>query len=171
MKSRHALSLSRTYEHYTPEWLVHKACNYLGGIWLDPCSCEEAQKTVMAQNYYTKEEDGLSKEWKGTVFVNPPGTSRGNLVKMFWEKLNFHVDEGDVDRFVWLAFNISHLRVLQGVGPRKWVKRCDLVVFDERIRFTGDNPTRDSALLLYGRPFIEAVGVFADRGALWRGSQ
>lgn len=37
---------------------------------LDPCASEENHKCSL---FYTKEDDGLSKDWRGhTVFVNPP---------------------------------------------------------------------------------------------------
>ena len=37
---------------------------------LDPCASDEDAK---CQKYYTKEDDGLSKDWTGeTVFMNPP---------------------------------------------------------------------------------------------------
>ena len=40
------------------------------GFTLDPCSTKENH---LCKKYYTKDDNGLSKTWKGeTVFVNPP---------------------------------------------------------------------------------------------------
>jgi hypothetical protein len=59
-------------EYYTPSKYIELARKVLGKIDLDPASCEEAQKTVKAKTYYTKEDDGLSQEWRGNVWCNPP---------------------------------------------------------------------------------------------------
>ena len=60
-------------EYYTPVEIVEATRKALGGkIDLDPASCELAQKTVKAEKYYTIDDDGLSKEWSGYVFLNPP---------------------------------------------------------------------------------------------------
>ena len=36
---------------------------------LDPCCSHENH---LCESYYTKEDDGLSRDWRGTAFVNPP---------------------------------------------------------------------------------------------------
>lgn len=36
---------------------------------LDPCCTKETAKCI---SFYTTEDDGLSKEWRGNVFMNPP---------------------------------------------------------------------------------------------------
>jgi phage N-6-adenine-methyltransferase len=51
--------------------MVKKAFN--GPIGLDPATFPAAQKIVRAQQYFTKEDDGLSREWwTDTLFLNPP---------------------------------------------------------------------------------------------------
>ena len=59
-------------ENYTPVAIVDKVKTVLGGIDLDPASCLFAQKVVKAKTYYTMEDDGLCKPWRGRVFLNPP---------------------------------------------------------------------------------------------------
>ena len=71
-KSLKTLTSSTSDEHNTPSYLVEAAREVMGSIDLDPMSNELANETINATNYYTKEEDGLSKEWSGNVWLNPP---------------------------------------------------------------------------------------------------
>lgn len=64
---------SNTNEHLTPEWLVKMSRRVLGGIDLDPASCEFANRVVHAERFFTKADNGLFREWHGRVFLNPPG--------------------------------------------------------------------------------------------------
>ncbi len=59
-------------EWYTPSWITDLASELMGGIDLDPASCEIANRTVGAKHFYTKEDDGLTKDWFGNVFMNHP---------------------------------------------------------------------------------------------------
>lgn len=59
-------------EYYTPSWVIEAAREVLGAIDLDPASCAEAQTTVRATTYYTKEDNGFAHEWRGRVWLNPP---------------------------------------------------------------------------------------------------
>lgn len=50
---------------------------------LDVCASDHNHKV---DTYYTKENDGLSQEWKGTCWMNPPyGRTIGNWVKKAYE--------------------------------------------------------------------------------------
>ncbi len=68
-----ALHSSQSNEHYTPVEIVDLAFCALGGIDLDPASCSTANRIVGARHYFTKEQNGLTREWHGRVFLNPPG--------------------------------------------------------------------------------------------------
>ena len=57
----------------------------MGTIDLDPASNDIAQKTVKAKEYFTKKNCGLSKTWKGNVWMNPP--YEGKLIKLFASKI------------------------------------------------------------------------------------
>lgn len=60
-------------EWYTPEHiidLVHEL--FRGQPDLDPASCKKANARMQAEEFFTKEHDGLLQQWYGRVFVNPP---------------------------------------------------------------------------------------------------
>lgn len=60
---------SKSEEWETPQWLFEKLDNQ-HHFTLDPCCTD---KNAKCTKHYTKEQDGLSKEWSGeTVFCNPP---------------------------------------------------------------------------------------------------
>jgi hypothetical protein len=71
---------SSSNEYYTPLWLTSlvKDGLYDGQIDLDPASSHAANRqNVRALEYYTAEDDGLSRPWRGNVFLNPPYGYRG----------------------------------------------------------------------------------------------
>lgn len=64
---------SNTVEWYTPEKILIPVYEFFGehGIDLDPCS-NEGEPNVKAAKHFTKRDDGLSQEWSGNVYCNPP---------------------------------------------------------------------------------------------------
>ena len=74
---------SKSNEWQTPQDFFEKL-NKKFKFTLDPCATHENHK---CDKYYTIEEDGLSKSWKGeTVFVNPPYGDIGKWVKKAYEE-------------------------------------------------------------------------------------
>lgn len=63
---------TRTDEWYTPPEYIEMAREVMGSIDLDPASNDLAQSWIQAAQYYTKNDDGLSKAWLGNVWCNPP---------------------------------------------------------------------------------------------------
>ena len=60
---------SKSNEWATPQDFYNKL-NAEFGFTLDPCA---TPTTAKCASYYTKDDDGLSKDWSGhTVFMNPP---------------------------------------------------------------------------------------------------
>ena len=51
---------------------------------LDPCSTHENAKCA---RHFTRDDDGLTKDWQGTVFVNPPyGREIGKWIKKAYDE-------------------------------------------------------------------------------------
>jgi len=59
-------------EYYTPQEYIEVAREVMGSIDTDPATCEAPQKWIKAKTFYTEIDDGLSKNWYGNVWLNPP---------------------------------------------------------------------------------------------------
>lgn len=72
-------------EWYTPPEYLSLVRAVMGGIDLDPASCAVAQANVLAERFFSEEDDGLSQPWEGRIFLNPPYSQP--KVSHFIEKL------------------------------------------------------------------------------------
>lgn len=90
--------LKTSDEWYTPNGIMRKVRCVLGHIDLDPCSCLEANKIVKAKNFYTIKDDGLTKDWYGRVWLNPPRgiDERVSIQSMWCEKLIGHYQRQEI---------------------------------------------------------------------------
>ena len=98
-----SLKSSKSVEWYTPAPVIEAAREVLGTITLDPASSEIANRVVRAEKYYTAEQDGLRRQWEGTVWCNPPyGRLAGRFVKkLLAEHARGRVSEAIVLLNVW----------------------------------------------------------------------
>ena len=82
---------------YTPLLIVNRVEQVLGVIDLDPCADEG--KHIPAKMHYTAADDGLSREWHGRVFMNPPYSCPGKWMK----KLQVEYESGRVTEAIALV--------------------------------------------------------------------
>src|SRR6185312_6707318 len=97
-------------EWYTPAYIIEAARQVMGRIDLDPASSKLANQTVKATRYYTEEQDGLTQEWYGHVWLNPPygklpaPTNEGrSYIGLFVRKLLREYRQGNVEQAILLA--------------------------------------------------------------------
>lgn len=98
-------------DYYTPPKYANAVRVALGGIDLDPASCQEANQYVCANRIYTVADDGLSQPWQAkTVFLNPPycdprnqGTSRRLVTQLWINKLLHEIQLGNVSQAILLV--------------------------------------------------------------------
>ena len=76
-------------EWYTPIEIIELARQVMGDIDLDPASNDEAQINIRATHYFTEKDNGLSQEWHGHIWLNPPySKTNGRSNQEIWaEKL------------------------------------------------------------------------------------
>jgi phage N-6-adenine-methyltransferase len=160
-------NLRGEYEWYTPLEILEAVRSVLGGIDLDPASCEDAQATVRAARFFTEEDDGLAQDWTGRVFLNPPFAHP--TVKYFAEKFLASFQAGAITG-VFLSNACTDTpwwQALAKAGP---------VCFPAgRIRFHGphdhgQSPTLGQTLIYLGDEVPRFRDVFSTFGAVLRGS-
>lgn len=149
-KAAHVSHNSGEQEWYTPPEFILAARAVMGEIDLDPASSKKAQETVQAATYYTIEDDGLTKEWQGRTWMNPPYTA--GLVDKFLAKLCRHYAEEDVPEAIVLVNNATETDWFQCAADH-----ASAIGFpDGRVKFIcpeGEKgaPLQGQALLYFGQ--------------------
>lgn len=101
--------MSKDNEWFTPSKYIEAARAVMGGIDLDPASCEMANQVVQAKRFYTQEQNGLMQPWRGRIWCNPPyGKVKPvpgltlSYQKLFVEKLLQEHAAGHVEQAIML---------------------------------------------------------------------
>ena len=167
MQDHQLLNQSGSVEWYTPAPYVEAARDVMGSIDLDPASCESANAVVRAKQFFTAEDDGYLRVWRGNVWLNPPYGYRDNVSNQaLWSaKLLFEYSEGHVSQAVLLV---------NAVPGNKWFAPLwdYLICFpDHRIRFYNDDteaghPTHSNALVYLGPNTDKFAQVFSEFGTV-----
>lgn len=136
-------------EWYTPSEYLKAARAVLGVIDLDPASSKAANKHVQAENFYTLSDDGLTKEWRGRVWMNPPYAS--DRIGKFTNKLTQHYLKDDISEALVLVNNATETAWFQGMA--KHAAAISLV--SPRIRFLSPDgaigaPLQGQVILYFG---------------------
>lgn len=150
-----------TDECYTPVHIADRAHQCLGGIDLDPASCEIANRQVRAARYYTKTDNGYMQPWAGRVFLNPPFTN--NQVPRWVKRLGTAYDDGDVTAAVLLVNSAPGYDWWEELWESRpvVVLRRRLTFHQESGELYGDHHKKGQTVAYYGpdvRAFIRAFG-------------
>jgi hypothetical protein len=151
---------SESNEWYTPPDLVETISDALGGISLDPCSNSEGEPNIPAEEHFTEADDGLTREWHGTVYMNPPyGDDIGNWTS----KLMMEYEAGRVDEAIALVpsrTDTMWFRVLKNYP------RCFLY---GRLKFSGHENSAPfpSMLVYFGKDLPKFIRAFKHIGDVY----
>lgn len=164
----HVSQNSGDNQWYTPAEYVELARQVMGGIDLDPASCQIANRVVKATTFYSEDDDGLLRCWRGRVFMNPPYSQP--YIQRFSEKLIEHIIDGDVTQAIVLVNNATETRWGQLL-----LKNASAVCFPSgRIKFW--HPEKVSAplqgqMVIYFGPNKDLFGkLFNEIGVVCYGS-
>lgn len=149
-KNVHVSNNSGENEWYTPVQYITAAKKVMGVIDIDPASSELANKTVQAKKFYTAQDNGLTKEWRGKLWMNPPYSS--DLIGKFVAKYSEHIGR-EVTEGIILVNNATETAWFQQL-----VSVSSAIVFpNSRIKFI-DKFGNPSGAPLQGQAFIYSGG-------------
>lgn len=114
---------------FTPIWLIEAAEKTMGGIDLDPASCDKANQLIKANRFFSKQEDGLSQEWAGRIWLNPPYSLP--LITKFVYRLLQEWKAGEISQACVLTRNATETQWCQQL-----LRRCDrFCLLNKRVSF------------------------------------
>ena len=155
-------------EWYTPSPIIESVRMALDGtIDLDPFSCDVAQATVKATQYFTRERSALTRSWPSgrTLFANPPyaRTLIGQCIHRVVMEYRYSWNEGIV-----LVNNATDTTWFQQIAEIS----ASMCIFKRRIQFdhpqdvTVDRNTRGQIALYIGGNRQRFRSAFADLGII-----
>ncbi len=151
---------SESPEHYTPSVIIDAAIACMGGIDLDPCSNSKETPNVPAATHYTREDDGLSQEWRGCVYMNPP---YGREIDDWVAKLVSEYEAGNVTEAIALVPSRTDTQWWQRL------REYHVCLVSGRLKFIGNNDSAPfpSAVFYLGQNIGRFVYAFEDLGDIW----
>jgi hypothetical protein len=126
-------------EWFTPSEYVEAARRVMGRIDLDPASTETANSVIKAERFYSFDDDGLSKEWHGRIWLNPPYAQP--TIEQFCLKVVNEFQSGHIESACVLVNNATETKWFQIVA-----RISNAICFPAgRVRFW--SPDKESAPL------------------------
>ncbi|MCP4643345.1 MAG: hypothetical protein GY851_23060 [bacterium] len=164
----HVTHNSGENEWYTPPDIIDAAREAMGGIDCDPASSEIANRTVQADTYYTKDDDGIEQAWGERVWMNPPYAQP--LISDFAEALVAKVKKCEVQTACVLVNNATETDFFQhmlSVAYAVCFPRGRIKFLDTEGEATGA-PLQGQAILYFGDDLDSFAQAFETFGPVLR---
>jgi hypothetical protein len=142
-----ALYTSNSNEWYTPREVIDCVLHLLVKIDLDPCSNSKESPNIPATEHFTIEDNGLSLDWFGRVYMNPP---YGDEIKNWTRKLRIEYEKGNVSEAIALLPSRTDTAWFREL---KYYPKCFIW---GRLRFNDSNPAPFPSMAVYFGEMIEA---------------
>ena len=167
-KTAHVSRNSGENEWYTPPEFIEAAREVMGGIDTDPASSKAANKTVKADTFYDRKDDGVKQEWGERVWINPPYSQPA--ISDFCNALVEKLGTGEVQEACALVNNATETAFGQ-----KLLGICAAVCFPSgRVRFLDVDgnpgaPLQGQMIVYFGSDADKFCSEFAGFGECLRG--
>ena len=157
-------------EWYTPVKYIEAAREVMETIDVDPASSAQANEVIRAKKFYTEQTNGLTKSWKGNVWMNPPYAQ--GLIDKFTGTLVEKIKDGEVEQAIVLVNNATETKWFQEMA-----KICTAICLHKgRIKFIDPEggatgaPLQGQIILYFGENTVEFIKLFSQFGptSLWK---
>jgi hypothetical protein len=166
LSKKEVIPFSGEYEWYTPEIYLEMAREVMGSIDTDPASSKIANKSVKAETFYTQSQNGLTKDWIGNVFLNPPYCMPE--IEQFLNKLLAEYAKGNVKQAIVLTNNSTDTNWWQGLAGATGIcfpsHRIQFIAEDGK---TKSSPLRGQTFFHLGKSHDTFYKVFGDIGIVF----
>lgn len=125
----HQQTVGKSQTHLTPKWII----DALGPFDLDPCAAPLPRPWDCAETNFTETDDGLSRDWRGCVWLNPPFDRY--IVGKFLTRLAEHGD----------GIALLHARTETEWFSTAWRRADGLLFLADRIKFFLPDGTKQPA--------------------------
>jgi hypothetical protein len=170
---------NKTDQWFTPPEIINRVSQVFNHcINLDPCGSTESNRIVQASKVIA--ENSIDTDWgiHRNVFCNPPSGKYSGATKFykglsnpqaFFKKLNYGVDNWQIEQYIYLGYSIEQLQTLQ---TKTTIPRdCLICIPAKRIRFVDqssnrNSPTHGNCIIYRGQNQSKFVYEFQDLGVI-----
>lgn len=149
---------AESVEWFTPQYVLDYVQHIMPNHNIDIDPCWSPKSHVNATICYGKEDDGLTKDWIGNVFMNPP---YGKPIPYWIVKFLDEYSEGNIRNGIMLIPLKMETNWFRAIA-----NRCKFMdVFNHRIKFdtsegnSGQTGWFASALVYFGEDFSESMPI------------
>lgn len=134
---------SKSDNYWTPKEFFKQVNITYGPFDIDVAASDDNH---LCDIYFTKESDGLSQDWNGVVWCNPP---YGREIKKWLVKAITEIDKGNCKRAVFLIPARTDTKWMHDLV---WVYASEIIFIEGRQKFDNNSP--------YTAPFPSMLVVF-----------